>query len=329
MDIDPQRIVLLASAAGMLALAGVILALRGRNGWHLALGALIGARGMAVLLPQLATDARWSEAAVNLQPYFALALIPLALWCLVVPATPLQRRRAVGWAAVGAIVALDLAYWVQHSLFHEVVAGSSGIGALRAARGLVYASFGPLFAVAALAPLLLGLLGLRYAVWYRQAARDPQARTWLLLSSGLLVGALFDGTTRLAVFTDLLDAPGGFPWLPWGWAVVGLPVLALLPAALGVAVLAANRSIDPRPHHALEGNLLVLATFAGLSGLVRLLLPADSDIGAHPAILVLMGVWRLAMPALVAWGLVLDARLRRSAAASGPAEASDTRALVG
>jgi hypothetical protein len=308
MAIDPQRIVLFASAIGMLALAATILALRGNNGWHRALGALIGARGINILLPQLATDARWTEAAFHLQPYFGLAIVPLAAWCLIVTATAPQRRQALGWAAVAAIAALDLAYWIDHGLFQTVAEGTSDIGALRAARGLVYTGFGPLFALTALTPVLLGLLGLRYAVWYRQEAREPRARTWLLLSAGLLVGALFDGTTRLATLADLLDDPAGFPWAPWGWAVVGLPVLALVPAALGTAVIAANRSIDPRPHHALEGNLLVLATFACLSGLVRLLLPSDSDIGAHPLMLVLMGVWRLAMPILVAWALVLDAR---------------------
>lgn len=308
MAIDPQRIVLLASALGMLALAVTILALRGNSGWHRALAALVGARGATVLLPQLATEARWTEAAFFLQPYFLLALVPLAAWCLVVTTTAPPRRRALGWTAVGAIVVLDLAYWMDHGLFYTVAEGTSPIGALRAARGLVYTGFGPLFALAALTPMLLGLLGLRYALWYRQAAREPQARTWLLLSAGLIVGALFDGTTRLAALADLLDDPAGFLWTPWGWAVMGLPVLALVPAALGTAVLAANRSIDPRPHHTLEGQLLVLATFACLSGLVRLLLPADSDIGAHPVMLVLMGVWRLAMPALVAWALLLDAR---------------------
>jgi hypothetical protein len=325
--IDPQRIVLLASALGMLALGATILALRGNSGWHRALGALIGARGINILLPQLATDARWTEAAFQLQPYFGLAVVPLAAWCLLVAATPPQRRQALGWAAVCAIVALDLAYWIDHGLYHTVAAGSSDIGALRAARGLVYTGFGPLFALAALTPLLLGLLGLRYAVWYRQVAREPQARTWLLLSAGLLVGALFDGTTRMATFADLLDDPAGFPWAPWGWAVMGLPALALAPAVLGMAVLAANRSIDPRPQHALEGNLLVLAAFACLSGLTRLLLPADSDIGAHPLMLVLMGVWRLAMPVMVAWALVLDARLRQRTTA--PDAAPDLAAQAG
>ncbi len=140
------------------------------------------------------------------------------------------------------------------------------------------------------------------------------------------MGGLFDGTTRLAVLADLVDGPAGYPWLPWGWAVVTLPVLALVPAALGVAVLAANRSIDPRPLHALEGNLLVLATFAFLSCVVRLLLPADSDIGGHPTMLVLMGVWRLTMPVLVAWALVVDARQQRSMT---PADGHDATAQAG
>lgn len=308
MALEPQRLVLLASGVAMLGLAAAILATSARRRPHRFLAALVAARGMAVLLPQVGTDARWREAALNLQPYFALALVPLAAVCLAASLQGTPRRHGLGWWAVGAIAVLDLLYLLDHGLVHSLAPGVADVGALQAATGLRYVAFGPLYAVIAAAPALMALLGLRYAVWYRQVARGPEARTWLLLAAGLLVGGLFDGTNRLAALADLVDRPGSFPWLPWGWAVVGLPVLALVPAALGVAILAANRSVDPRPQHALEGTLLVVAAFACVSGLLRLLLPPTSDVASGPVLFVLLGLWRLAMPVLVAWALVADAR---------------------
>lgn len=325
MAFEAQRLVLLAGGVAMLALAAVVLLSAGRRRPHGLLGALLAARGMTVLLPQLASGARWREAALHLQPYFALALVPLAAVCLIASLQGQPRRHGLGWAALAAIALLDLAYLLDHGLVHDIEPGAADVGALVAGTGLRYTGFGPLFALVAATPFLLALLGLRYAVWYRHVAREPDARTWLLLSAGLLAGGLFDGTSRLAALADLIDRPGSFPWAPWGWAVVGLPVLALLPAALGVAVLAANRSIDPRPQHALEGNLLVLAAFACLTGLVRLMLPATSDVGGHPLMLVLLGAWRLAMPLLVAWALVSDARARQPVAQS----AADPATVVG
>lgn len=325
MALEPQRLVLLAAGVAMLALATVILATGARRTPHRFLGALLAARGMTVLLPQLGSDPRWRETALNLQPYFGLALIPLAAVCLTASLQGTPRRPGLGWWAAGAIAALDLLYLLDHGLVHTLQPGAAEVGALQAATGLRYTAFGPLWAVVAAGPFLLALLGLRYAVWYRQVAREPDARTWLLLSAGLLVGGLYDGTSRLAAFADLVDHPGSFPWLPWGWAVVGLPVLALLPSALGVAILAANRSIDPRPQHGLEGNLLVLSAFACLTGLLRLLLPPSSDVAGHPLTLVLLGAWRLAMPALLAWALVTDARLR----APAPNGTADPAATAG
>lgn len=321
MAVAPERLVLLASGLAMLALAAAILASSGRHRPHRFLGALLAMRGMTVLLPQLGSDPRWTVAAVNLQPYFALAVVPLAVACLAASMQGQPRRAGLGWATVAAIAGLDLAYLVDHRAVHATAPGTATVGALQAAPGLVYTSFGPLFAVVAAAPLLLAMLGLRYAVWYRRDAGGPDARTWLLLAAGLIAGGLFDGTSRLAALASLLDHGAGYPWLPWGWAVAVLPVTALGPAGLGVAVLAANRSVDPRPHHALEGNLLALAAFAAVTGLMRMVLPPSSDAAGHPAVLVLLGLWRLVMPVLVAVALVLDVRVRHGLQAPDAAEA--------
>lgn len=301
-----ERLVLLVSAVGMLALATLILAVGIGRGIHRAFAALLGARGLSLLLPQLSPQPQWTATAVNLQPYFVLAVAPLALYCLVTLGQT-QRSRWWGWATVAAIGVLDLAYWANHALFHTLEPGRAAIGALQATADLQYTGFGPLTVAAGLGGPLVAALGLRIAMQYRNNAYDPGATTLLLLATGLLVGALFDGASRLVALANLLDGPDGFPWAPWGWAVLGLPVLALAPGLLGTAVLASGRSLDPRPLHRLEGNAIVLLLLAFFTGFLRLIAPADSDIGGHPMVLVLLGAWRLVMPVTLTYAILHDA----------------------
>src|SRR5688572_99343 len=82
MALDLDRSVLFAAGVAMLALAVLILALRPGRGINRALAALVAARGMATLLPQASTDPSWTLMAQTLQPYFTLAVVPLALYRL-------------------------------------------------------------------------------------------------------------------------------------------------------------------------------------------------------------------------------------------------------
>jgi hypothetical protein len=306
MAFEADRIILLVASAAMLLLAAVILAAGPARGINRAFAALVAVRGMATMLPQVSTDPTWLWAALEMQPYFVLAIVPLALYCLLAFGATPQRLRIAGWTTLAAILLLDVAYAVDHSLFHGLARGEAETGALRAAAGIQYTSAGPLAAIASASSLALALLGLRLALRYREEARGPQGTTLLLLASGLLLGSLFDGASRLAALTSLLDEGSPYPWFPWGWAVVLLPVTALVPAFLAAIVLAAGRNIDPRPQRVLEGRVLVLACFAFFSGFLRLVLPADSDPAGQALVLVLLGVWRLTMPVLVAYALVLQ-----------------------
>ncbi|MEA3137211.1 MAG: hypothetical protein QOJ26_307 [Thermoplasmata archaeon] len=306
MPIDLDRTTLFVAGAAMLAVAVVILAVRPGRGLNRALAALVAARGAAVLLPQASNDPAWAWAALNAQPYFTLAVAPLALYCMHVfaHADGPGARRGAGWLALGAVAALDLLYFADHGLLHSLSPGTTEVGALRAADGIVFTGFGPLALVAGAVAPVLAYLGLRVAVQYRETPQAAHAPFFLLVGAGLTLGALFDGASRLAALTALLDAPGGFPWLPWGWAVMALPVVALGPATLAAAILTAKKTSERRPFRTIERAVLVLAAFAVFSGFLRLILPSDSDVGSSGFVPLLMGTWRLAMPAFVGYAIV-------------------------
>lgn len=299
MTVDPERLLLLASGVGQLLVAALALALAPGRPLHRAFAGLLAARGLTSLLPAASSDPAWAWAATNMQPYFSLAIVPLAIYCLV--AAPAWGSRDPparhGWLAAGAIAVLAAAYWLDHSLYYTLAAGQAPSGALQAAAGIQYTSFGPLVVFGAVAPVVLAALGLRLAVSYRQRAAEPDGpgTTLLLLASGFLLVALFDGASRLAALSALLDDSAGFPWLPWGWTLMALPPLAAVPALLGLAVLAAGRVV-PRSRHRLEGLVLALGALAFFSGFLRLLLPASSDPGGASLNVMLLGLWRLSIP---------------------------------
>ncbi|MHB1261981.1 MAG: hypothetical protein ACYC2H_09735 [Thermoplasmatota archaeon] len=320
MALDLARSVLFAAGAAMLAIAILILVLRPARGLNRALAALVAVRGTAILLPQVSGDPSWAWTAQSVQPYFALAVVPLALYCLHA-FTSLgtgRRRPGTGWFAALAVVLLGAIYLGDHSLVQTLAWGDADVGALQAAPGIHYASFGPLWLLVGAAPVLLAYLGLRSVVQYRQDPTSRNARLLLFVGAGLVLGGLFDGASRLAALTSLLDQPGTFPWLPWGWAVVVLPVLALAPALMAVAVLAARPRASAHVRPRTERGLLVLAGFAFFSGFARLMAPADSDVAGNALVLILLGLWRLAMPLLIAFGLGQPADARATLPSTKP-----------
>lgn len=341
MALELDRSILFAAGAATLALAVLVLLLRPGRGINRALAALLAARGATILLPQVSDDPAWTWTAVNVQPYFGLALVPLALYCAYAFAREggqpgRSAWRGAGWLAMAAIALLDLAYFVDHSLLQTLAPGTAAVGALQAAEGVQYVSFGPLWLLPAAAAPVLAYLGLRLALQYRLDPAGRQGPMLLFLAGGLAVGALFDGASRLAALTALLDGPAGFPWLPWGWAVVVLPVLGLVPALLAVAVVASSPE-RLRPQRGPERAILLLAGLAFFSGFLRLIAPADSDAAGDALVLVLLGLWRLAMPVLVTYALVRHASARpqpsaspapAARAAARPPQALDRNALL-
>lgn len=306
MPIDLERSILFAAAAAMLAIAVIILSVGPGRRINRALAALIAARGFTTLLPQVSNSPNWTLTALNVQPYFVLAIVPLAVYCMhaFAQAGQPEVRRWAGWLTVAAVAALDIAYFVNHRLFHTLSPGEPSVGMLRAADGIQYVGFGPLILFASAAIPVLAYLGLRLAVQYRVDPRESAAPLFLLVSAGLVLGALFDGASRLAALSALLDDHGSFPWLPWGWAVAVLPIVGLAPAILALAVLAANGHAQRRPLYRIERAVVALAGFAFFSGFLRLLASADSNPAGNALVLLLLGVWRLATPVLIAYAIL-------------------------
>lgn len=328
MPLDLERSVLFAAGAATLALAVATLGARPGARVNRALAALLAVRGASLLLPQASDDPAWIRTALEVQPYLLFAVVPLALYCLHAFANLAGPgpRRGAGWLTLGAVATLDLAYFLDHSLVQTLAFGDPDVGALRAGDGVRYVAFGPLWILVGLIGPVLAYVGLRLAIQYRNEARLPHAPLLLLVAAGLVIGALFDASNRLVALVALLDDPGSFPWLPWGWAVMALPLLAFGPALMAVPVLAARGTAAPHALRRVERAVVVLAAFALFSGFLRLMAPADSDVGANPLVLVLLGLWRMATPILLGYA-ILRHPVPTGRPASGPAPAKRTTAL--
>lgn len=306
MPLDLERSVLLAAGAATLALAIATLAARPGARVNRALSALLAVRGASLLLPQASDNPAWVRTALEVQPYLLFAMVPLALYCLHAFANLAGPgpRPGAGWLALGSVAALDLVYFLDHSLVQTLAFGDADVGALRAGNGVRYVAFGPLWILVGIIGPVLAYLGLRLAIQYRNEARSAHAPLLLLVAAGLILGALFDASNRLVALVALLDAPGSFQWMPWGWAVMALPLVAFGPALMAIPVLAANGRSAPGPLRRVERAVVILAAFALFSGFLRLMAPADSDVGANPLVLVLLGLWRMATPVLLGYAIL-------------------------
>src|ERR1041385_5729264 len=106
MPIDLDRTLPLAAGAAMLLLAGAILAAGPGRTLHRAFAALVALRGASTLLPQVSNDPAWIETALQVQPYVALALVPIAVYAFAALRDPDPDARPParnGWAALAAI----------------------------------------------------------------------------------------------------------------------------------------------------------------------------------------------------------------------------------
>lgn len=305
----------------MVVLAGLVAASDFAKHVNRAFAALLAARGLGLLLPQLASTPEWSRFSVAAQPYLVLAVIPLAVHFASVyprPRGPLARPGG-GWFTLGVILALDAAYLADHSWYHSIAPGTAAAAA-QAANGYVYTGFGPLAALASASSVVLAGLGLLFVHDYTRSAPGAQRATYFLVAAGFVLNGIYDGCRQAVGLGRLLEDPAGFPWFPWGWAVGVLPVLSLVPALAAVLVMAIHRFGVRDQELRLERRLYVLCALAGASGLLPLFLPAGSEFFAHPATVILLGAWRLSLAAFVTYALVrysmfgIDARLRSAVA---------------
>jgi hypothetical protein len=324
-SIEPSRILLAASGAAMVLLAAWLLAIDLRKRANRAFAVFLVARGIAIMIPQFTLSEQATRIALAVQPFFVLAILPAILFFASVyprPRGPLGRP----WGGLAMLVmaaALDAAYAWDNRLFHSIAPGAATLPALQAGPYLQYTDFGPLAVLTAAAFPVLSAVGLMVLLEYLRAPAGLRRTTHLLVAAGFMLNALFDGARGIATLVDLAAGPPGYPWLPWGWAIPFLQASSLVPALAGLAVLARHTGARARPDGAYERRLLVLCPLALASGLLPLWLAAAWPPGFligpwSPVVLASLGLWRLSVPALVAFALLhyglfdIDRRTRRA-----------------
>lgn len=319
--IEPERILILASAVAMLAIGLAVLAIDFSKRANRAFGALMAARAVSLGLAQIGVEPRLVRWALDVQPYVYLSLIPLA--CYFASVYPLRRgplgRTGGGWVTLGIVAVLDVAYFLRHDLYHRLAPGP-GPSPLLGVRGLHYEAFGPFIVLTMAVTVVFSALAVLFARDYTRSTMGSQRTSYFLVAAGFIVNGLFDGSRLFVGLVDYLQSPAGFPLLPWGWAVVFLPSLGLPLAVAALALIAIHHFPERRKEKSAEFRLYAFSIMALATGLLPLVLPPGSDLFASPVLLVILGAWRLALPSLVAFALMryalfdLDVKLRSAVA---------------
>ncbi|HEX2022267.1 MAG TPA: hypothetical protein VHH36_06105 [Candidatus Thermoplasmatota archaeon] len=289
------------SAAFLLVLAGTLLVLNFEGRVHRAFALFLVLRGMSTALHRLAlVDADAADAAYwrAMAGYFDLGLVPALLHFLLVYARPATRRPVATALLVAAAAAVEVAYGVDHCL--DVCASEGGRQRL-----------GPLGLLTFGVPLAYGACALILA---RAAASAPSGSrragaslvAFAFTLTAVLDAALAAGTwAAFGIGTDLAFYDAS----PWIVPAFLARILGILPA-LAAAVLLARAATTARGRRV---GSVVLALVAATGVLVPFAIAA---LGLRAPALVLVGLWRLAMPAIVSYTLLrhglfgLDVRLR-------------------
>lgn len=322
--IDPQRLPLFVAAVATLLLAVTLAAIDFEKRVNRAFALFLALRAVPLGLLQLDLGTSGNLAITAFTPYLTLGLVPAALYF----ASLYPRRRGPlagrfgGWITLGIVLVLDLLYFLRHDLYYTVEPGFAANPALIARQGLQYTAFGPLNVVAVSAFPVLASLSLLFVRDYVRSPPGAQRTSYFLVAAGFLVNGLFDGSSRAVSLFNLLRSGAEYPWAPWGWAVAGLPALALFPAAAALVLVARHHFSDRDDEHRRENLLYALSALAILTGLSPFLLPASSGFFEHPATIILLGLWRLTLPLFVSYALLryalfdIDLKVRAAVAGS-------------
>lgn len=299
-----------AAAAAMLALAGWLLWLNSRSPVNRSFAVFLVFRATIILANRMkvfADDAGHEDLSAfwtGIREYYYLALAPALAYFWVAYAG--KRHRGVWLVSILAFaVAVEGAYMSDHCLN----ACTSGAGLTALGPLAFLANPGPLFVMG-----FVGLWVLRESLHPRQT---PRARAAFPVAAGLLLAPLLEASIITALFLKFGWKGVVSAYEPSVWADVvnaGF-LLACLPALVGLAwtVRVALRN----PTFRTKAKVLVaLAGFIVLSGVYVGWDWAPEATAARFFAIFLLGLWRILLPALVAYALVrhrlfgVDVRLR-------------------
>jgi hypothetical protein len=332
---SPDGLLVLTSALATLVLAVLLIVMDAAKRANRALALLLFFRATTSMVALFVrnSEGRWALVLHDFLPYAIIPVVPAALYFAAVhprPRTFLGKRAWGSWALLAFTVALEVAYLLDHTLFFTTAAGVSSMGILNAIapsatfEGLQYTDFGPLILLQALQFPAMAALSIPFALDYLRSAPGSPRFSSFLVAAGFLLNGIFDGTRALFGFLNL---PGGaYPWLPWGWAFAILPGLALVPAIIALTMILVHRFRQREQEGRLERRLIVAAVLAAASALVApllgMLMPSsfrtDGGFFTGGTGVVLLGLWRLALPLMVSYALFryalfdIDEKVRKS-----------------
>jgi hypothetical protein len=308
---SPQTLSFLLAGGFMLALAAGLLWLNFASRPHRAFALFLALRAGNLVLNAFRTlpDMGAAEAGYLLRvlPYLLLPVPLVLLYFSAVYPKPrgwLARSPLAAPALLAAVALVELLYLADHTLLWALAfdPGAAG-GFTYQGNGWVAPASGPLAVLVGSIFPSYALVALLFAHDYVRSASQPLPHSWRLVSLGFAVNALFDGTLQLLNALALAQSGQPYAWLPWGWTLALLPCITLLPAALAMALLVGHARRTPG--HAGRLRLLGLAALLPpLSALVLATLGAGAAFLTSPLARFVLGIWRLALPALVALALV-------------------------
>lgn len=302
----PDWISLWATGATLTILALVLFFLDVANKAQRAFALLLGLRGLTFFFGPLRAEAETVRGSVfwaNLAPYAILPLVPLVVYFLSV--YPVRRglgRRPWGtWLLFTATAAILGWYMADHSAYAQVTAGTP-------AR---YADYGPLYVLNSLTLPAFAFAGLWLVGAYRRRPDGSVGFSLFLMVAAFTLNGLFDGMLALLDFVQA--GPERFA-LPWAWATWWLPV-----TALPISLLACWQLLPILRKARHQADLQEVTRFFAFAVPVALVSPFVYVLPtpqAEDVATFMLGVWRLAIPLLLAYALMryqlfdIDLRLK-------------------
>lgn len=292
----PNWISLWVTGAALVALAIWLFALDVSNPAQRVFALLLGLRGLTFFLGPLQAEAATASASTlwaHLAPYATVTFAPLVVAFL----SLYPRRRGLGrtrwglWALLAVTVAFEIWYLVDHGAHSTIRPGTP-------ARSIAY---GPLFILTALRLPAFALAGFVLAGDYRRSPEGSQGFSLFLMVAAFTLNGLYDGMLALNDFyLDLRDP--SFQWLPWGWSLSLLPLLALvISVATCVRLLPLLRLARSSP------ELQEVTRFFVAAVPLAILTPFTTHLpyaGAEDLATFILAVWRLLIPLLLAYALM-------------------------
>jgi hypothetical protein len=301
------------AAVLMVLLAAWLLVVDFNKTAHRVFAAILFFRSLNILLTLMRAQAATTnvESALlfhRLFPYALLPIVPLTAYFLCVYPRPRGWIGTSRWGAP-AVFAFIAATWVAYALDHSLLwteAAGPRTGFAASFQGYHYTAFGPLVIVTSLWTVAFSVASVFFALDYLNTSNRSPRFSALLVYAGFALNSLWDGSLRIVQVLRGAGADPQYPWWPFGWALVVLPALTILPVLLSMYILYSRRRIHPDVTRDVNRFFAVapLAIASGLGlgffGSMRELFLVGPGSFAH----FLMGVWRLSLPVLVSYALL-------------------------